>query len=831
MESSYDHIRIEQKWQSKWEKDKTFHVQKSDKPKFYCLEMFPYPSGRLHMGHVRNYTIGDALTRYLVRNGYNVLHPIGFDAFGMPAENAAIRSGIHPVKWTNENIKIIIQQMKSMGLSYDWDRLIKTCDADYYRWCQWFFIKMFEIGLAYRKRTFVNWCESCKTVLANEQVVNGLCWRCDVPVAQREMEGWFFKITHYAEELLNALDKLTGWPEQVITQQRNWIGRSEGAEVDFPIAGSDDKIAVFTTRPDTLYGATFMVIAPEHPLLNELVTDDTKKSQISDFRNKVMRQNKMDRTSAETEKEGIDTGIKMINPLTGETIPLWTANFVLMEYGTGAVMSVPAHDQRDFEFAKKYNLPIRVVIQDASGSLDDKTMSEAYVDNGIMVNSDQFDGTFSEEGKDKIIEYMDKKGIGRAKVTYRLRDWGISRQRYWGTPIPIIYCGNCGMVPVPIEDLPVLLPLDVKIKGFGSSPLVEREDFFKVKCPSCGNDARRETDTMDTFVDSSWYFCRYCSPQHEQAPFDPKKVAYWMPVDRYIGGVEHAILHLMYARFFTKVMRDLGLLSFDEPFTNLLTQGMVYKDGAKMSKNKGNVVDPDDMIKQYGADTARVYMLFSSPPQKDLEWSGSGVSGVYRFLNRVYNLVKEYYPRLKPQPSSLKPQDLSPTPRELHRQVHLTIKKVTEELNERLHFNTAIAALMELVNKIYSFVSDDSVFSQKDSQAVIKESLETVVSLLSPFAPHLSEELNERMGASRTLLETPWPRWNEQSIKREEVEMAIMVNGKVRSKMRAPVDATEETLTQMALANDRVQKWIQGKKVIKVIIAGRRVVNIVVKKL
>ena len=638
MDERYDFRKVEERWQRYWEEQKTFKVtEDASKPKYYCLEMFPYPSGRIHMGHVRNYAIGDVVSRYKRMNGFNVLHPMGWDAFGLPAENAAIKHGIHPSKWTLENIAFMRdKQLKRMGLSYDWDREVTTCLEDYYRWNQWFFIKMYERGLAYKKLSYVNWCPSCGTVLANEQVEGGLCWRCGSVVTHKELAQWFFKITAYAEELLSYCDKLPGWPERVLTMQRNWIGKSIGVEVDFIVEGSGEKLTIFTTRQDTLYGVTFMSIAPEHPMLESLIKGKKQADEVRAFCQRVMREDKAARADEKQEKEGVFTGSYAVNPLNNEKVPVWVGNFVLMEYGTGAIMSVPAHDQRDFEFAKKYGLPIRVVIQNPEKGLVAETMQQAYVEDGVMANSGRFDGLSNTVSKEKIADYVEQSKLGKRTVNWRLRDWGISRQRYWGTPIPIIYCEKCGAVPVPENQLPVKLPMDVEFTGKGLSPLVESKSFRETICPQCGGTARRETDTMDTFVDSSWYFLRYCSSKYDKAPFDKKAAAYWMGVDQYIGGIEHAVLHLLYARFFTKVIRDLGLFDGDEPFENLLTQGMVIKDGAKMSKSKGNVVDPDFILSNYGADTARLFWLFAAPPERDLDWSDQGVDGAYRFLHRVW---------------------------------------------------------------------------------------------------------------------------------------------------------------------------------------------------
>ncbi|MFW5906293.1 MAG: leucine--tRNA ligase, partial [Desulfobia sp.] len=679
--SPYDFSAIEKKWQEKWKTERNFKAEETpEKEKYYLLEMFPYPSGRIHMGHVRNYTIGDVIARFKRMKGYNVLHPMGWDAFGMPAENAAIQNKTHPARWTYENIAYMKKQLRSLGLSYDWDRELATCDPDYYRWEQLFFIKMYEKGLAYPKETTVNWCETCQTVLANEQVIDGCCWRCDQEISFRKMQGWFFKITSYAEELLTGCQNLEGWPEKVITMQRNWINKSTGARIDFPLTDSDLKLTVFTTRPDTVFGVTFMSLAPEHPLVPELAAGSGNEQQILEFVEKVRLERQRRRPEEEPEKKGIFSGTYAVNPYTGLQIPVYIANFVLMEYGTGAVMAVPAHDQRDFEFAEKYNLDIRVVISPRGENLDKKNINQAYEDAGILVNSGEFSGMDSEEAKSTITSYGEKNGFAAAETTYRLRDWGISRQRYWGTPIPMIHCRKCGIQPVPEKDLPVTLPTDVQLDNSGKSPLHDLEEFYLVSCPVCGGEAHRETDTMDTFVESSWYFARYTCPDFQEGPLAKDKADYWLPVDQYIGGVEHAILHLLYSRFFTKVMRDLGYLNIDEPFTNLLTQGMVIKDGAKMSKSKGNVVDPEEMINHYGSDTVRLFSLFAAPPEKDLEWNDKGVEGCFRFLGRVHRLIMENLEVLREAVDCKLPRDLSKAGRGLHRKTHQTIEKVTSDI-------------------------------------------------------------------------------------------------------------------------------------------------------
>ena len=815
--TKYDPQAIELKWQRYWEEKGIFRVEEDpSKPKYYLLEMFPYPSGRLHMGHIRNYSIGDVVARYKRMQGFNVLHPMGWDAFGLPAENAAIEHGVHPARWTYDNIAYMRKQLKRMGFSYDWDREFATCDPSYYRWEQLFFLKMYERGLAYRREAEVNWCPGCETVLANEQVEAGRCWRCGSEVEKRQLEGWFFKITDYAEELLEWCDRLLeGWPERVITMQKNWIGKSHGVEVDFPLEDGGRSIRVFTTRVDTIYGATFMVLAPEHPLVQELSRGTPQEEEVRRFVERVRRQDLIERSSEGAEKEGVFLGVYCRNPMTGRRMPVWTANFVLMEYGTGAIMAVPAHDQRDFEFAKKYGLDIVVVIRPPDRELRPEEMEEAYVEDGIMVNSGPFDGMPNRKAMERIADLLEQQGMGKRTVNYRLRDWGISRQRYWGAPIPIIYCPRCGTVPVPEEDLPVELPLDVKITGKGS-PLEQLESFVRTRCPRCKGEARRETDTMDTFVESSWYFARYCCPDNHEAPFD-ERVKYWMPVDQYIGGIEHAVLHLLYARFFTKVLRDLGFLDFDEPFRRLLTQGMVIKDGAKMSKSKGNIVDPDDMIARYGADTTRLFILFAAPPEKDLDWKEEGVEGCFRFLQRLWRLFQEAIPRAKDET----PQgELSPQEAEFRRRTHRAIKKVTEDI-ERFHFNTAIAAVMEWTNYLYD------ALKQEVSPALWHEALRTLCLLLHPFVPHITEELWVAIGMEPSLIDQPWPRYDPKAVKAEEILIVVQVNGKVRDRIMVPADTPEEEIKRRALEAPGVRRHTEGKEIRRVIYVPGRLVNVV----
>jgi len=850
MENQYNPKEVESKWQQVWEERQSFRVHTdSDKEKYYLLEMFPYPSGRIHMGHVRNYAIGDVVARFKRMQGFNVLHPMGWDAFGMPAENAAIEHGIHPAKWTHENIDSMRQQLKRIGLSYDWQREFATCDADYYRWEQLVFLKMYEKGLAYKKGSLVNWCDDCQTVLANEQVEDGCCWRCHNLVQPKELEQWFFKITDYADELLDWTDKLSGWPERVLSMQRNWIGKSYGCEIDFSVVDSDEQIKVFTTRPDTLFGATFMSLAPEHPQVEALVTAE-QREEVDEFLAKVERQDKADRTSGDLEKIGVFTGSYSINPVNGEKIPVYLANFVLMGYGTGAVMAVPAHDQRDFEFARKYDIPVRVVIQPEGETLIAEQMAEAYTDTGILVNSGPFDGIDNETAKEQIAAYLDSRGEGRKTVNYRLRDWGVSRQRYWGTPIPIIYCDSCGAVPVPETDLPVELPMDVELTGEGGSPLARHESFLTVDCPKCGKAARRETDTFDTFVESSWYFARYACPDYTEGPLDKAAANYWLPVDQYIGGIEHAVMHLLYARFYTKILRDLGMVDIDEPFTNLLTQGMVCKetqrcsthgwlypeqvvDGCcaechqavefgrteKMSKSKKNVIDPNQLIDQYGADTARLFSLFAAPPEKDLEWNEQGVEGCYRFLNRVWRAVND---NLEVMTTAPIPAKVAGEAADLRRKTHQTIKKVSEDVDGRFHFNTAIAAVMELVNAIYSFKS------AQENPGVLREALEAVVRLLNPFVPHVCEELWQLLGHDESVESAGWPVWDDAALKADEITLVVQVNGKVRGKITVAVDADKQLIESEALAEQNVRRYIDGKVVRKVIVVPGRLINIVV---
>ncbi len=826
----YEPNRIEAKWQAYWEENKTFKVERdSAKKKFYLLEMFPYPSGRIHMGHVRNYTIGDTLARFKRMKGFNVIHPLGWDAFGMPAENAAIKNNTHPAEWTFENIRTMREQIKRLGLSYDWDREIATCHPGYYKWNQWLFLKFLEKGIAYRKNSTINWCEACQTVLANEQVVDGGCWRCDNEVLQKQQEGWFFKITDYADRLLEGCKSLSGkWPEQVLTMQTNWIGKSYGAEVDFKIKDSNEAIKVFTTRPDTLYGAMFMVLAPEHPLTIKLSRRTEQESAINAFVKKVKHQDTIARTSETGEKEGVFTGAYASNPLTGESVPVWTANFVLMDYGTGAIMSVPAHDQRDLDFARKYNLPVRIVIQPKGETLNEKNMTQSYSADGAMIHSDSFDGLIGQEARSKVCEYLEKESIGKATVNFRLRDWGVSRQRYWGTPIPVVHCDTCGIVPVSYDQLPVELPLDAQLGEKGQSPLHTLESFYKTACPKCKAPAKRETDTLDTFFCSSWYFDRYTSPRQQDKPFDPEDNGYWMPVDQYVGGIEHAILHLLYSRFFNLVLNDLKLTKAKEPFDRLLTQGMVIKDGAKMSKSKGNVVDPDEIIKTYGADTARVFILFAAPPVKDLEWSEQGVEGCYRFLKRVWRIFSDFVDEVKTTaPADENFSTSVKELKELRRMTHITIRRVTEDIEKRMQFNTAIAAIMEMVNHLYHFKEWKENQDAIDSASVIRESMEALILTLSPFAPHIAEEMAALLNFSGP--EKSWPLYKEELTQTDEILIVLQVNGKVRQKLQIEAGISDEDLKSLALSDPKIREWTQDKEIKKVIIVPKKLVNIVVK--
>jgi leucyl-tRNA synthetase len=824
MDKKYNPEVIEKRWQDFWAREKLFKVEiDASRPKYYLLEMFPYPSGRIHMGHVRNYSIGDVVARFKMMQGYNVLHPMGWDAFGMPAENAAIQHGSHPAAWTMSNIDEMRRQLQRMGFSYDWDREIATCHPEYYRWEQWLFIRMMEKGLVYRKKSIVNYCEPCRTVLANEQVIDGTCWRCGTPVVQKEQEGWFFRITQYAGELLEWCDKLTGWPEKVLTMQRNWIGRSEGARILFELENGGEPIEVFTTRPDTLYGATFMSLAPEHPLCLKLSKGTGQEQQVMDFINSVLTLDWQGRVGEAAEKKGVFTGAFCINPLTGRRMPIYVANFVLFEYGTGAVMAVPAHDQRDFEFAKNYGLDIVVVIQPDGQKLDAATLAEAYVDQGRLVNSAEFDGMDNELAKKGIADKLQAMGKGGLTINYRIRDWGISRQRYWGAPIPIIHCPDCGVVPVPDESLPVVLPINIDFPKNGRSPLPDLKWWVEVECPKCGKPARRDTDTMDTFVESSWYFDRYACPRYDKGIIDPEADRYWLPVDQYIGGIEHAILHLLYSRFFTKVLRDMKIKQSDEPFTNLLTQGMVIKDGAKMSKSKGNVVDPEDLINRYGADTVRLFCLFAAPPERDLEWTSEGVEGAYRFLGRVWSLVYQYKHLKVPEKSS----EESEQAKSIRRLTHKTIKKVTDDIKNRFHFNTAVAAVMEMTNEL-ARVAPEGADRLPGVQAALYEAVRTVVVLLSPFVPHIAEELWEALGGESGMIRVRWPSFDPTLLEQDQILIVVQVNGKKRGEITVPSDASDDEIREAAMSEVNVHKFIEGKQIRKTILVPGKLLNLVV---
>lgn len=821
--SIYNFKETETKWQEKWENEKIFSTYNHEAPKYYVLEMFPYPSGKIHMGHVRNYSIGDVIARYKKMKGFNVLHPMGWDAFGLPAENAAIKHGIHPDIWTKENIIDMKEQLKTLGLSYDWDCEVATCNKDYYKWTQWIFLQFYKKGLAYKKESGVNWCPSCETVLANEQVVSGKCERCDSDVGKKKLNQWYFKITDYADQLLEDMKLLDGWPQKVKTMQENWIGKSYGAEIQFEIQGFKDSLKVFTTRPDTIFGATYMVLAPEHPYVSELVKGTEYEKKVNSFVAKLQHISDIERTSTEAEKEGLFIGCYCINPLSGNKIPIYIANYVLADYGTGAIMAVPAHDQRDLDFAKKYNIQVLTVIKPENIYEDFLVDSEAYSGEGIMINSDKFNGLNNDKAFDKICDLLEKEGIGTKTVNYRLRDWLLSRQRYWGTPIPIVYCDTCGIVPVKEEDLPIELPTNVKFEGSGLSPLTTDESFLYTSCPSCGKRARRETDTMDTFVDSSWYFLRYADPHNDSLPFDKDRTNYWMSVDQYIGGVEHAILHLLYSRFFTKVLKDMDLLDIEEPFKNLLTQGMVLKDGAKMSKSKGNTVSPEEIIKKYGADTARLFVLFAAPPERDLEWSDQGVEGCFRFLNRIYRLVeesleKDFFDNIT---SNMTNED-----KDLKYMIHKTIKRVTEDLEERFNFNTAVSGIMELVNDLYKYKEIDK---NHINGPLLKEGIQTVIILLSPFAPHITEELWERIGNSTSVYLTDWPQYDEKAIIKDEIEIVVQINGKVREKIMVSSNILKEDMEKLALNSEKIQHLTKDKEVKKVIAVPKKLINIVVK--
>jgi leucyl-tRNA synthetase len=820
VKTEYPFKEIEPKWQKYWDKIKLFHADLSKyRNKYYCLMMYPYPSSSLHVGHGRNYIIGDAVARYKMMKGLNVLTPMGWDAFGLPAENAAIKDNVRPHVSTERNIATMKSQLRQWGAGYDWAKEINSSQPEYYKWTQWIFLQLFKKGLAYKKKAAVNWCPSCNTVLANEQVVNGACERCDTKVTQKELEQWFFRITAYAERLLDDLNKLKDWPERVKVMQRNWIGKSRGVQIDFPVVDSNKILTCFTTRVDTIYGATYMVLAPEHPWIEELISDVQDKKEIISFVRRIRDEGVAKRAQLDVEKEGIFSGRYVINPMTNEKIPLWIANYVLMAYGTGAVMAVPTHDQRDFEFAKKYGLSMKVVIDNPKSPLNESDMKEAYIEDGVMKNSGQFDGISNKDAMEKIADYMESKRIGKRAINYKLRDWLISRQRYWGAPIPIIYCDACGIQAVPEKDLPVFLPEEVEFKPHGESPLKDVKKFVDTKCPKCGKKARREIDTMDTFVDSSWYYLRYLSSKDKKRPFEKEVANRWLPVDQYIGGVEHAIMHLLYSRFVTKVLYDLKLIGFDEPFGRLFTQGMIIKDGAKMSKSKGNVVSPDDLIERYGADTVRLYTLFIGPPEKDAEWSDRGVEGASRFLKRLYRLVCDILEKKKAEAGEIGDE----ADKELRRMTHATIKKVTDDMEKDFHFNTAISSVMELVNEIYLTVGRKKGVSQS-----IKDAVKTTIVLISPFVPHICEELWNKIGEKDSIFRAKWPSYDENILKTEEVTIVAQVNGRVRGRFAVAANTTENELRDIILNDAGIKKWTKSQPPKKFIVVPNKIVNIVV---
>lgn len=822
----YSPQSIEKKWQSKWLAENVYKTEMDPKkPKYYTLEMFPYPSGNLHMGHVRNYSIGDVLARYKTMEGFNVIHPMGFDAFGMPAENAAIKHGVKPSDWTYSNMDNMKRQQREMGLSYDWDRSVATCSPDYYRWTQWLFQLFYKRGLAYKKKAYVNWCETCGTVLANEQVIEGKCWRCDSQVIKKDLSQWFLKITDYADVLLKDLDLLKGWPDRVKTMQENWIGRSEGLEFNLEVPELGEKIAAYTTRPDTVYGITFLALAAEHPLIEKICQNNPKAQEIKDFCHKAQNQSELERTSSESEKEGIFTGLYAVNPFNGNKVEIWVTNYVLAEYGTGAVIGVPSEDQRDWMFAEKYKLNVIITLQPKDKELKLEEMTEAYVDKaGVLVNSAEFSGMDIKAAMKGIMDKAEAEGFGKRRVNYRLRDWLISRQRYWGAPIPVIYCDDCGEQLVPEDQLPVMLPEDVKFEQGSVSPLAQSESFVNCTCPKCGKPARRETDTMDTFICSSWYYLRYTDPHNDKLPFAKDKVNYWAPVDQYIGGIEHAILHLLYSRFFTKVLRDAGMVDFAEPFTNLLTQGMVLKDGGKMSKSKGNVVSPEEIIGQYGADTARLFILFAAPVDRDLDWSDDGVAGAYRFLRRVWRIMEIFEDKIKSSSDDYDVTALTAEEKELRRVLHTTIKKVTEDIRDRFMFNTAISSIMELVNAFYAFQDSKTI-----NGGLVREVSLNLLKMLAPFAPHITEELWSILVAQGSIHQQQWPKYEEAATVQAEVEIVLQINGKVRDRIMIATGISREEMETAAKANARVQELTEGKTIVKMICVPDKLVNVVVK--
>ena len=825
MKEKYNFTEIEKKWQDVWEKENAFKtVEDYDKEKYYVLEMFPYPSGKLHMGHVRNYSIGDVIARFKRLKGYNVLHPMGWDSFGLPAENAAIKNDIHPAIWTDSNIAEMHRQLQGLGFSYDWDREVATCKEEYYKWMQWIFIQFYNKGLAYKKDNPVNWCPSCQTVLANEQVVDGCCERCHTPVTKKRLSQWYLKITDYADRLLKDLDKMPGWPEKVKLMQKNWIGRSTGAEVTFEIENFSKKLQIYTTRPDTLFGVTYMVLAPEHPFVPELTNDTEYEAAVKAYQEECQHKSEIERTSLSKEKTGVFTGCYGINPVNGKKVPIFISDYVMMDYGTGAIMAVPAHDQRDFEFAKKFDLDIVPVVDSQNPEIDINNLTEAFVAEGTMINSGKYTGMNNKEAIEEITKDLEADGLGKAQVNYKLRDWLISRQRYWGCPIPMVYCEECGWVPEKEENLPVKLPTDVEFTGKGDSPLKTSKTFGETTCPCCGKKAVREFDTMDTFVDSSWYFLRYCDAHNSEKPFDKKKADYWMNVDQYIGGVEHAILHLLYARFFQMVMHDLGLVDAEEPFDNLLTQGMVIKDGAKMSKSLGNIVSPEEIQAKYGADTARLFILFAAPPEKELDWSDAGVEGSYRFLNRVYRLVQEYVNEIRGDFRGSETITIqSAEDKALNFQLNATVKKVTEDAGGRFSFNTAISSIMELVNALYKYKQGEV------NVPLMNDAIEKLILILNPFVPHITEELWNDLGHEDRVYQQIWPEFDPAALELETVEIIVQVNGKLKDKMAFEKNAEKSAIEEAALASERVQDAIAGKSVVKTIVVPNKLINFVVK--
>lgn len=822
MQERYDFSKIESKWQKRWEESKAFKVTEDEsKEKYYVLEMFPYPSGKLHMGHVRNYSIGDVIARFKKMNGFNVLHPMGYDAFGLPAENAAIKHNVEPAEWTWSNIAEMNRQLRELGLSYDWDREVATAHPNYYRWMQWIFVQFYKKGLAYKKESEVNWCPSCQTVLANEQVVDGLCERCGSPVGKKSLSQWYFKITDYAERLLSNLDKLEGWPEKVKTMQRNWIGKSNGTEVTFGIKGSEETLTVFTTRVDTIYGTTFMVLAPEYPSVLSMVEGTEYEAPVKEYIDRCAHMSEIDRTSTSNEKTGVFIGKYAVNPFSGAEMPIYISDYVLMGYGTGAVMGVPAHDQRDFDFAKKFGIDIIPVIDPQDPEVDINNLTEACAAEGVVVNSGEFNGMNNKEAIEKIAHVAEERGIGRKTINYRLRDWLVSRQRYWGTPIPMIYCDDCGWVPEKEENLPVMLPTDVEFTGKGESPIVTSKTFVDTVCPVCGKPARREVDTMDTFLDSSWYFLRYCDARNDDEIFSKKKADYWMNVDQYIGGVEHAILHLMYARFFQMALHDLGLVKNEEPFRNLLTQGMVIKDGAKMSKSLGNVVSPAEIIEKYGADTARLFILFAAPPERELDWSDKGVEGSFRFLNRVWRLAYDFKAKYNISDDTYKINN--DADKAMTYTLNFTIKKVTEDIRDRFNFNTAISAIMELVNDMYKYKEGEV------NEALYAAAIKNLIVLIAPFVPHIAEEIWEELEYGGSVHEQSWPEYNEENLVKDTVEIVVQINGKNKEKINIPGDAGRDEMLKIAEEDETIKKLTEGLNVVKTIAVPGRLINLVVK--